>query len=197
MVSRVGIFAFLEDGRMTVLKVIEWPAKILETPANEVKNFDESLRRIVADMHDTMRDSAGIGLAANQVGDLRRIVTIEIPLVEKDDGRTEEAKWWHNKKFTFVNPVVVKKEGTARWQEGCLSFPDIFDFVERASEVWVKAFDENGKEFEVHADGLFSICLQHEIDHVDGIVFFKRMSRLKADRITAKMLKRGNVNVEV
>jgi len=83
-----------------------------------------------------------------------------------------------------------------RWQEGCLSFPEVYDFVERASDIWVKALDENGKEFEVHADGLFAVCLQHEMDHIDGIVFFKRMSRLKADRIKTKMLKRGNIHVE-
>jgi len=182
---------------MAVLKVVEWPAKVLETPASEVKVFNADLITFVADMHETMRESNGIGLAANQVGDLRRVVTIEIPHSGKDDSSDGELKWWHNKRFTFVNPVIIKKEGTIKWQEGCLSFPDIFDFVDRAAEVWVKAFDENGKEFEVHADGLFSVCIQHEIDHIDGIVFFKRMSRLKADRIKTKMLKRGNVNVEI
>ena len=182
---------------MAVLQVVEWPAKVLETPASEVKVFDETLTKFVADMHETMRESAGIGLAANQVGDLLRVITIEIPYVGKEKGEEEEVKWWHDKRFTFVNPIIVKKSGTTRWQEGCLSFPEIYDFVERASEITVKAFDEFGKEFEVQADGLFSICLQHEIDHIDGIVFFKRMSRLKADRIKTKMLKRGNVNVDV
>lgn len=180
---------------MSLLQVVEWPAKVLETPASEVKDFNEDLIQFVNDMHETMHHSHGIGLAANQVGDLRRVIVIEIPHVGGDaDG---EVKWWHNKRFTFINPVIIKKSGTIKWQEGCLSFPEIFDFVDRAAEVWVKAFDENGKEFEVHADGLFSVCLQHEIDHIDGIVFFKRMSRLKADRIKTKMLKRGNVNVEV
>ncbi len=184
---------------MTALRIFEWPSKVLEVPAQEVVLFDNALRAFVADMHDTMKETAGIGLAANQVGDLRRIVTIEIPSVRNDKSEksaTEEPKWWHNKRFTFINPVVTNSEGTDRWQEGCLSFPDIFDFVERASEVWVKAFDENGKEFEVHADGLFAVCLQHEIDHINGIVFFKRMSKLKSDRIKAKMLKRGNIHVD-
>jgi peptide deformylase len=190
-------FCILEDGLMAVLKIVEWPAKVLETPASEVKEFNEDLLVFVNDMHQTMRESSGIGLAANQVGDLRRVITIEIPHVGKEGGDNEQPMWWHNKRFTFVNPVITKKSGATRWQEGCLSFPEVFDFVERASEVWVSAKDENGKEFEVHADGLFSICLQHEIDHIDGIVFFKRMSRLKADRIKTKMLKRGNINVEV
>lgn len=180
---------------MSLLQVVEWPAKVLETPASEVKDFNEDLIQFVNDMHETMHHSHGIGLAANQVGDLRRVIVIEIPNVGgESDG---EVKWWHNKRFTFINPVIIKKSGIIKWQEGCLSFPEIFDFVDRAAEVWVKAFDETGKEFEVHADGLFSVCLQHEIDHIDGIVFFKRMSRLKADRIKTKMLKRGNVNVQV
>jgi peptide deformylase len=181
---------------MTALKIFEWPAKVLDTPTKQVTVFDDALRSFVADMHDTMTETAGIGLAANQVGDLRSIITIEIPYIKSEKSDTDDSKWWHNKRFTLINPVVVKTEGTNRWQEGCLSFPDIFDFVERASEVWVKAFDENGKEFEVHADGLFAVCLQHEIDHINGIVFFKRMSRLKSDRIKAKMLKRGNIHVE-
>lgn len=182
---------------MARLEVVEWPAKVLEIPAEPVKIFDDAFRQFVEDMHETMKASGGIGLAANQVGDLRRVLTIEIPFVAADGDEEEARKWWHNKKFTFVNPVIVKKEGIIKWQEGCLSFPDMYDFVDRAAEVWVKAQDENGKEFEVHADELFSVCLQHEIDHIDGIVFFKRMSRLKAERIRSKMLKRGNVHVDV
>lgn len=181
---------------MAVLEIFEWPAKVLETPAQAVTKFDDSFRSFVNDMHDTMRDSKGIGLAANQVGDLRRVLTIEIPFEQSHEDAGEERKWWHRKKFTFVNPVIVKKEGVLKWQEGCLSFPDMFDFVDRSAEVWIKAQDEFGKEFEVHADGLFSVCLQHEIDHLDGIVFFKRMSRLKAERIRTRMLKRGNLNVK-
>ena len=101
---------------MAVLKVVEWPAKVLETPAAEVKVFDEDLKKFVGDMHETMLDSKGIGLAANQVGDLRRVITIEIPYVGAEKGDEEEPRWWHNKSFTFINPLVVKKAGTMRWQ---------------------------------------------------------------------------------
>ena len=87
--------------------------------------------------------------------------------------------------------MIVKKEGKIRLQEGCLSFPEIFDFVDRAAEVWVRAQDEFGKEFEVQANGLFAVCLQHEIDHVDGVVFVSRMSRLKANIIKKKILQRA------
>ncbi|MCX6123213.1 MAG: peptide deformylase [Proteobacteria bacterium] len=181
---------------MALLEIVEWPSKVLETPAIEVRVFDDSFRMFVSDMHETMRASKGIGLAANQVGDLRRVVVIEIPRIKTEEGVPEgEIKWWYDKTFTFVNPIITKREGVLKWQEGCLSFPDVFDFVDRSANIMVTAKDEYGKEFEVEADELFAVCLQHEIDHIDGIVFFKRMSRLKAERIRSKMLKRGNLNV--
>ena len=181
---------------MTVLDVVTWPAKVLETKASDVTVFDDAFRKFVADMHETMKASGGIGLAANQVGDLRRVLTIEIPFGDNryEDGEAEETKeWWHDKKFTFVNPVITKKAGKMKYQEGCLSFPEIYDFVDRASEVWVEAKDENGKTFEVHATGLMAVCLQHEIDHIDGIVFITRMSRLKNNMIRKKIMRRGQL----
>lgn len=179
---------------MAILEVVVWPNKVLETRASEVTKFDETLRSFVNDMHDTMQASGGIGLAANQVGDLRRVITITIPMARGENREDAEPReWWHDKKFTFVNPVITKKEGKFKYQEGCLSFPDIYEFVDRAAEIWVRAQDEFGKEFEVHANGLFSVCLQHEIDHIDGIVFFNRMSRLKAGMVKKKMLRRGSL----
>ncbi|MBM4251246.1 MAG: peptide deformylase [Deltaproteobacteria bacterium] len=179
---------------MAVLEVVVWPAKVLETRASEVSKFDDHLRSFVKDMHDTMKAANGIGLAANQVGDLRRVITIEIPWVPNDDAddsddHCEPKEWWHDKKFTFVNPKITKKSGKFRYQEGCLSFPEVYEFIDRAADIWVTAQDENGKSFEVHATGLLSVCLQHEIDHIDGIVFIDRMSRLKAG-LAKKKLKR-------
>lgn len=180
---------------MSVLDVLVWPAKVLETKAEPVTKFDDGLRKFVADMVETMHASGGIGLAANQVGDLRRVIVIEIPHAGDRYGEPEEKlEWWHNKRFVLINPVITRKEGKIRWQEGCLSFPEIFDFVDRAREVWVTACDENGKEYEIHANELLAVCIQHEIDHIDGVVFFQRMSRLKADIIKKKMLRRGAVN---
>jgi peptide deformylase len=177
---------------VSVLDVVVWPAKVLETRAEEVKVFDEAFKSFVQDMHDTMDSAGGIGLAANQVGSLQRVVTILIPHHgARYDQEQEPKEWWHDKRFTFVNPVIVRKEGKFKFQEGCLSFPEIFEFVERAAEVWVKAQDENGQAFEVHATGLFAVCLQHEIDHIDGEVFINRMSRLKSGMVKKKMLRRG------
>lgn len=177
---------------MAVLDVVFWPAQVLETRAIEVSEFDESLRRFVADMHETMHHSNGIGLAANQVGDLRRVITMEIPWAAMDAEQDEEQfaepkEWWHDKKFTFINPVITKKAGKFRYQEGCLSFPEIFEFIDRAAEVWVSAQDEYGKSFEIHATGLLSVCIQHELDHIDGVVFINRMSRLKANLARKKL----------
>lgn len=183
---------------MSVLDVVVWPAKVLETRASEVTKFDADLKKFVEDMHETMKASAGIGLAANQVGDLRRVVTIEIPFNDnRYEEQEEKLEWWHNKKFTFVNPVITKKAGKFKFQEGCLSFPDVYEFVERAAEVWVSAKDENGKDFEVHATGLFAVCLQHEVDHIDGVVFFTRMSRLKAGLVKKKMARMGKAPAEL
>jgi peptide deformylase len=182
---------------VSVLDVVVWPAKVLETRANEVTKFDDDLRKFVGDLHDTMHAAAGIGLAANQVGDLRRVVAIEIPFGGERYGDQEETReWWHDKRFTFINPKITKKAGKFKFQEGCLSFPDIFEFVERAAEVWVTAQDEHGKEFEVHATGLFAVCLQHEIDHIDGHVFIERMSRLKANMVRKKIARRGVIDVK-
>ena len=182
---------------MTVLKVLEYPAKPLLTKAPDVEVFDAELKQFVADMHETMLDASGIGLAANQVGVLKRVLTIFIPHQDSryEDEESEEPKMdWHDKKYTFINPVITKKQGKIRFQEGCLSFPEIYENVDRASEVWVDAFDKDGKPFSVHATGLFSICLQHEIDHLDGIVFIDHMSRLKQSMVKKKMQKRGSMD---
>ncbi len=182
---------------MTVLDVVVWPAKVLETRATEVTKFDADLKKFVGDMYETMAAAGGIGLAANQVGDLRRVITMEIPFgdnrYEEDADPEEKQEWWHNKKWTFINPVITKKAGKFKFQEGCLSFPEVYEFVERAAEVWVTAKDETGKEFEVHATGLFAVCIQHEIDHIDGVVFIDRMSRLKSGLVKKKMARRGSI----
>ena len=175
---------------MSILEILHYPHPTLETKSEEIKAFDPELQKFVKDMHETMEHSGGIGLAANQVGETKRVLTIHIPFVEnkyKDQENEADKKWWHDKPFTFINPKIIKNQGKISWQEGCLSFPEIYDFVDRAAEVWVEAQDENGETFEVHADGLFSVCLQHEIDHIDGIVFIKRMSRLKASLIRKKI----------
>jgi peptide deformylase len=171
---------------VTVMKVVEWPAKILETRADEVKVFDAEFQAFVDDMFETMRESSGIGLAANQVGSSKRVFVVNIAFCEKSD---EVRKPWHDRALTFVNPEITRREGKLKYQEGCLSFPDVYEYVERAAEVWVKAQDEKGEPFELHADELMAVCIQHELDHLDGIPFFKRMSRLKSALVKKKMMR--------
>jgi peptide deformylase len=179
---------------MAVLDIVVWPAEVLETKSEPVTKFDDQLRNFIADMHETMQAANGIGLAANQVGRAIRAITIEIPFSEsRYSDQEEKLEWWHNKKFTFINPKIVKSEGKITFQEGCLSFPEIYEYIGRASEVWVEAYNERGEKFEVHATGLLAVCLQHEIDHIDGIVFMTRMSRLKQGIVKKRMLRRGTM----
>lgn len=176
---------------MTILKVVEWPARVLETKSDTVTVFDDEIKQLVQDMHDTMDDASGVGLAANQVGVAKRVLTILIPWEgNRYQDQEEKKEDWHDKRWTFINPVIKQKIGKLRWQEGCLSFPEIYEFVDRAAEVVVEAQDVHGERFEVHANGLFAVCLQHEIDHIDGIVFVERMSRLKGSMIKKKVIKR-------
>lgn len=171
---------------MAVLEVHTWPSKELETKSEDVKVFDDKFRAFVADLHETMDKRDGIGLAANQVGVLQRVFVIHIPYFESKEYR-EEKKWWHNKRFTLVNPIITKKNGKMRMMEGCLSFPDLYEYVDRADTIEVKFQDEFGKEHTVEADELFSACIQHENDHIDGIVFINRLSRLKLRMIKKKL----------
>ena len=175
---------------MAILKVLEWPHKVLETKSEEVSEFNDELKQFVQNMHETMDDYNGIGLAANQVGEAKRVITIYIPHEDSEEN-PEKKEDWHNKRFTFINPQIVKKQGKISWQEGCLSFPGLFEFIDRSSEIWVKAQDENGDEFELHANGLMAVCIQHEIDHIDGVVFLNRMSRLKATMARKKLAKKS------
>lgn len=176
---------------MTVLKVVEWPAKVLETKSELVTVFDDKLREFVSDMFETMNEAGGIGLAANQVDVAKRVIVIHIP---SKDEQAEDLRPWHDKKFVLINPVIVEKNGKTKYMEGCLSFPEQYDYVDRSADLILEYQDENGVKQRVEADGLFAICIQHEIDHIDGIVFITRMSRLKSSRIRKKMLERAKIS---
>ena len=183
---------------MAVLKVYEYPEEVLTTKAEKVTVFDDELKQFVEDMHETMAAANGIGLAANQVGQLRQVLTIMIPHMDnkyEDAEKGEEAEKkesWHNKSYTFINPEIIKRSGKIRYQEGCLSFPELFGYVDRSADIVVRAQDVHGEEFELEANGLFSICLQHEIDHLHGIVFVNRMSKGVATRIKDEMISRND-----
>jgi peptide deformylase len=164
---------------MTLLTVLQYPDPRLHKVAKPVAVVDDRVRKIVADMAETMYDAPGVGLAATQVDIHERIIVIDV---------SEE----QNQLMVFINPELVWASAEKKaWREGCLSVPEFFDEVERPDEIRVKALDVNGKPFEIKADGLLSVCLQHEMDHLLGKVFVEYLSFLKRNRISLKMKKRA------
>jgi peptide deformylase len=164
---------------MTLLTVLHYPDPRLHKVAKPVDVVDDRVRKIVADMAETMYDAPGIGLAATQVDIHERIIVIDV---------SEE----QNQLMVFINPETVWASAEKKaWREGCLSVPEFYDEVERPEQIQVKALDVNGKPFEIKADGLLSVCLQHEMDHLLGKVFVEYLSFLKRNRISLKMKKRA------
>jgi peptide deformylase len=161
---------------MSVLTVLHYPDDRLRTIAKPVTEFNEKLRQLVADMIETMYAENGIGLAATQVNIHQRVVVIDL---------SEE----RNQPQVFINPEITSKSGDTTYEEGCLSVPQNYANVERAAEVTVKAQDAEGNPFEVNANGLLAICLQHELDHLVGKLFVDYLSPLKRDRIRKKLEK--------
>ena len=162
---------------MAVLTILRYPDPRLHQRAKPVEVFDEQLRTLVRDMAETMYAAPGVGLAATQVDVHQRVIVIDV----SDD---------RNRLRVFVNPEILQSSGERKvYEEGCLSVPGIYEEVERPDRVRVRAFDEHGKAFEVEADGLLAVCLQHEIDHLNGRVFVQYLSRLKQNRIRNKLLK--------
>jgi len=160
---------------MAVLKIVKYPEKVLETPTEEVTKFDDELKKLVADMFETMYAAPGVGLAAPQVGVSKRVFVMDC------SGGKDPAQ-----KIAMINPRVVMKEGEQTGEEGCLSFPGIYFLVMRAMRAVVRAQDVDGKEFEVDGMELTARCMLHEKDHLDGVLFIERTSPLKRE-----MVKRG------
>ena len=164
---------------MTVLTVLHYPDPRLHKVAKPVAVVDERVRKIVADMAETMYAAPGVDLAATQVDIHERIIVIDV---------SEE----QNQLMVFINPELVWASAEKKaWREGCLSVPEYYDEVERPDQILVKALDLNGKPFEIKTDGLLSVCLQHEMDHLLGKVFVEYLSFLKRNRISLKMKKRA------
>lgn len=171
---------------MALRDILILPDKRLRLVSEPVKKIDAELKKLVADMFETMYDAPGIGLAAIQVGVARRIVTMD--LSKKDDDKAQRV---------FINPQVVWSSDERNvHEEGCLSIPEFYEEVERPGQVRVKYLDLDGKEQELEASGLLATCLQHEIDHTNGVLFIDHISKLKRDRITKKFAKAAKRAVE-
>jgi peptide deformylase len=161
---------------MTCLTILEFPDPRLRTRAAPVAAVDRSLRELIDDMLETMYAAKGIGLAATQVNVHQRVLVTDI---------SEE----RNQPRAFINPEILSRDGVETSQEGCLSVPGYYDAVERAARVRVRALDRDGKSFEEDLDGLLAICVQHEIDHLDGKLFLDRISQLKRSRYVLRRRK--------
>lgn len=161
---------------MTILNILKYPDQRLYTIANEVNVVNSKIKKLISDMAETMYSAPGIGLAATQVDVHQRIIVIDI----------SEDK---NNLLVLINPRLLEKRGEETNQEGCLSVPEVFEKVKRAEWIKVSALDENGKKFELEAEGLLAVCIQHEVDHLLGKVFVDYLSNLKKNRIKKKLIK--------
>ena len=171
---------------MAVREIIKFPDKRLRLVSEPVKRIDAGIRKLVEDMFETQYHAPGIGLAAIQVGVAKRVVTVDL-------SKKEEA----HEPRVFINPEITwASEEKATREEGCLSIPEYYEDVERPVQVKVKYLDLDGKAHEVEADGLFAICLQHEIDHINGVLFIDHISKLKRDRVIKKFSKAEKKKVE-
>jgi len=164
---------------MTVRDILILPDKRLRLLSKPVVKIDAATKQLVEDMFDTMYDAPGIGLAAIQIGEPRRIVTMD--LAKKDEPKEPQV---------FINPELLSKSGDKNvHEEGCLSIPEYYEEVERPAAVRLRYLDLDGKQHEVDADGLLATCIQHEIDHLDGVLFIDHISKLKRDRVIKKFTK--------
>lgn len=161
---------------MAILDILHFPDDRLRRKAQPVEAVDDEIRQLIDDMFETMYDAPGIGLAAIQVNDPRRVIVVDI-----SEDRSQPV--------ALVNPEITRLDGVEEMDEGCLSVPGIFEKVQRADSITVKALNRDGETMEMQADGLLAVCIQHEIDHLDGKLFIDYLSELKRQRIRKKLLK--------
>ena len=167
---------YLANIFMAILDILHYPDKRLRSVAKPVDKVDDAIKKLVHDMFETMYLAPGIGLAATQVDVHQQVIVIDL---------SEEK----NQPLCLINPQIIAQEGTESCDEGCLSVPDIYETVERAEKITVKAMDQNGDEFTLQADGMLAVCIQHEIDHLKGKLFVDYISPLKRQRLKKRLLK--------
>jgi peptide deformylase len=162
---------------MAILKILQYPDERLHKVAKKVARINEDTRKLVRNMAQTMYAAPGVGLAATQVDVHERVIVLDVSET-------------HDQLRVFINPEIIASSGTSDCEEGCLSVPGIYETVSRAETITVRALDEKGETFTLNAEGLLSVCIQHEMDHLLGKVFVEYLSQLKQTRIRAKLKKR-------
>jgi peptide deformylase len=168
---------------MAILDILHFPDPRLRNKAKPVAVVDNAIRRLIDDMLETMYQAPGIGLAATQVNVAKRVVVIDIS-EDKDQP------------LCLVNPEILERDGIEQMEEGCLSVPGVYELVTRADHIRMRALDRDGKPFELEAEGLLAVCIQHELDHLDGKLFVDYLSSLKRQRIRKKLEKEGRQQTE-
>lgn len=163
---------------MAVLDIVTYPDERLKTKAQPVAEVDDEIRQLIDDMAETMYAAPGIGLAANQIGVLKRIAVVD---ADYPDGEPNL--------IAMVNPEIIERDGEIEWEEGCLSFPEVLEEVTRAAKIKLRALDRNGEPFELEAEQLLAVALQHELDHLEGVTLIDRVSFLKRRMIHRQLLK--------
>jgi len=156
-----------------ILEILKYPDKRLRTVAKPVENVNSEIKKQVKDMFETMYDAPGIGLAATQVNFHQRLIVVDV---------SEEC----NEPICLINPEIIEKNGEIEWEEGCLSVPNYYESVKRANEIKVSALNELGQSFEIEASEMLAVCIQHEMDHLNGILFVDHLSKLKQKRLKKK-----------
>ena len=168
---------------MAILDILHFPDPRLRNKAKPVAVVDNAIRRLIDDMLETMYQAPGIGLAATQVNVAKRVVVIDIS-EDKDQP------------LCLVNPEILERDGIEQMEEGCLSVPGVYELVTRADHIRMRALDRDGNPFEMEAEGLLAVCIQHELDHLDGKLFVDYLSSLKRQRIRKKLEKEGRQQTE-
>ena len=156
-----------------ILEILKYPDKRLRTVAKAVENVNSEIKKQVKDMFETMYDAPGIGLAATQVNFHQRLIVVDV---------SEEC----NEPICLISPEIIEKNGEIEWEEGCLSVPNYYESVKRANEIKVSALNELGQSFEIEASEMLAVCIQHEMDHLNGILFVDHLSKLKQKRLKKK-----------
>ena len=179
-----------------IRKILTFPDPVLREVSQPVKHFGPEIKKLAEDMIETMYDAHGIGLAAPQVGELVRMVVIDTRPKDEKGARynhkeNTELESAVKQPLVLINPEIVKGEGKTTFDEGCLSVPGFFETVQRYNYIEMKAFDVNGKEFIVKTDGLLAICMQHELDHLEGMLFIDHLSFIKSNKIKTQIKKHG------
>lgn len=169
---------------MALLEILIYPDPRLRQKCAAVEQITDEIREILSSMAETMYAAPGIGLAASQIGIMQRMIVVDVR--ERDDDSENEpppGRTLHK----IINPVILSREGESQGEEGCLSLPDIKETIKRSDRIVVEGLNEHGEKLHIEADGLLAVCLQHEIDHLDGVLFIDHLSRLKRELLKSKL----------